>query len=68
MGQLYTYFIRRVKTTVVIFHIYGNIVIFLLFCDHQDTKSEPRGMEIGLAGKIFTKKKSKGLWDNNIHN
>ena len=41
-------------------HIYGSRVIFLLFCDHQDTESESREIEISLAGPIFTHNGIKG--------
>ena len=36
---------------MAIFHIYGARANFLLFCDHQDTATEEREMEIGGAGK-----------------
>ena len=41
---------------MLILHIYGARAIFLLFCNHQDTESESREMEIGVAGLIFTNK------------
>ena len=43
MGQQCTYSTIWEKNVVVILHIYGEIAILLLFCDHQDTESEPRG-------------------------
>ena len=45
--------------------MYGARSIFLLFCDNQDTKSESRGVEIGVDGLIFTLKNIKvpmGQW------
>ena len=39
--------------------MYGARSIFLLFCDNQDTKSESRGVEIGVDGLIFTLKNIK---------
>ena len=44
-----------------ILHIYGTIAIYLLFCDHQDTKSESLEIENGIAGPIFTYKNIKGV-------
>ena len=52
---------------LVVLHIYGARAIFLLFCDHQETESETREMNIGAAGPMFTKKRSNALCDNNIH-
>ena len=40
MGQLYPYSTRREKNIVANINVYGDRVILLLFCDHQDTKSE----------------------------
>ena len=40
MGQLYQYSTRWGQNIVAIIHIYGAIVIVVLFCDHQDTESE----------------------------
>ena len=48
------------EIVVAILHIYGVRAISLLFCNHQDTESEKWEMEIGVAGPIFTHKKSKG--------
>ena len=55
IGQLYPYSTIWEKNVVVILHIYGEIAIFLLFCDHQDTESE--------SPSIKTEKTSKALWD-----
>ena len=41
---------------MVIIHIYGTRAIFLLFCNHQDTESKSRVVEIGVTGPIFTHK------------
>ena len=41
------------ENIVVFLHIYGDRAIVLLFCDHQDTESKSREMEIGVAGPIF---------------
>ena len=40
MRQLYPYSTGWEKTIVLILDIYGAISIFLLFCNHQDTKTE----------------------------
>ena len=40
MGQLYPYSTRREKNIAANINVYGDRVILLLFCDHQDTKSE----------------------------
>ena len=65
------------EKSVAILHIYGARTIFLLFCYHQDTKSESRDIEICVAGPIFPQgKNTKGsivkwypypkIWANNI--
>ena len=43
-----------------IIHIYGARAIFLLFCNHRETESESREIEISVAGPIFTSKNIKG--------
>ena len=68
MGQKCPYSITRVKNIVTNLHIYGPREVLLLFCNNQDTKSESREMEIGVTGLILTKKISKYLWVNDIHN
>ena len=60
MGQQYPYSTRWEGNIVVILHIYGALAMFLLFYDHQETESESREMEIGVAGPIFTHKNIKG--------
>ena len=40
MGQRYPYPKIWVKNIMVVIHIYGARVIFVLFYDHQDTESE----------------------------
>ena len=40
VGQLYQYFTIRDENIAVIIHIYVARAVLLLFCDHQDTKSE----------------------------
>ena len=39
MGQLFPYSTKWEKNIVMIRHIYGDIAIFLLFYDDQDTLS-----------------------------
>ena len=60
MGWLYPYSTRWVTTFLVFLHIYGDRVLFLVFCDYQDTESESCEIEIGVTGPIFTKKNTKG--------
>ena len=38
-----------------------------LYCNLQDNESESQKVEIGVAGPIFIKTKSKPLWDSDIH-
>ena len=53
---------------MAIIHSYESRAIFLLFCDHQDTESEPCEIEMSISKPIFTKKNiSKDLWNNNIN-
>ena len=40
MRQQYSYSTILEKSVAVIFHIYGAIVILILFGDHKDTESE----------------------------
>ena len=40
LGQQYPYPKIWGKRIVAIIHVYGDRAIFLLFCDHQDTKSK----------------------------
>ena len=40
----------------VIIHMYWALAISLLFCNHQDTESESREMEIGVARQILFNK------------
>ena len=54
MGKLYPYSTRCDQNIMEIFHIYGSLAIFLLICNNQDTESESREMEGGVAGPIFT--------------
>ena len=61
---------------VVILHVYGALVIFILFYDDQDTESGSREMKIGVSGQIFTQKNVKvslgkpypypKIWDKSI--
>ena len=44
---------------VIIFHIYGDLVIFLLFCNQQCTESESREIKISAAEPISNKKNIK---------
>ena len=41
---------------MTVLHICGDRAIYLLFCDHQDTESEAREMEIGADEPILTEK------------
>ena len=45
---------------MLITHIYEDLSTYLLFCNHQDTESELREMEIDVAGPIFTHRNIKG--------
>ena len=76
MGQQYPYSTIWEKNIVGIVRIYGARAIFLLFCDHQDTGSKSREIEIGVVGPISTHKIFKCLmvklypystiWEQNI--
>ena len=44
---------------MVVLHINGALVMFLLFCGHQDTESESCEMINGVAEPILTQKKTK---------
>ena len=59
-GTSHTYSKGWVDFVLVILHFFGDLAIFLLFCNHQNTKSESRDMEIGVSGPIFTHKNIKG--------
>ena len=48
------------KTKMIVINIYGDLANSLLFCLHQDTKSDSWEMEIGLSGTIWTYKNTKG--------
>ena len=70
--RLYGTFISilyKMQVNIVgILHIYGDRSIFLLFCYHQDTKSESYEIEMSISQPIFTNKNiSKALWGNDIH-
>ena len=50
---------------MIIVHHHGARAIFLLFCDHTDTESESREIEVRISQSIFTHKNiSKSLCDN----
>ena len=51
---------------MVVLHIYRALVIFPLFCDHQDTESESREMENGVAGPKYHRKKHQSLYGTTI--
>ena len=55
-----------IENIVAIIHIYGARAIFLLFCDHEDTESEPSEMAIDVAGPILTQKKIQRLYGTTI--
>ena len=48
------------KKIVAIINTYASLFTFLIFCDHQDTESDSRGMEIGVVVPIFTGKNVNG--------
>ena len=50
-----------------IVQIYEARAIFILFFNYQDTESESREIEISVYGPIFTQKKPKSIWDNDIY-
>ena len=54
MGQWYPYSTELLKTIVEITNSYESLAMFFIFCDHQDTDSGSRGMEIGVFGSIIT--------------
>ena len=60
MGQQYPSSTIWEREVVVILNIYGAKANFLLFCDHQDTESESREIEIVVLGLIFPQKNIKG--------
>ena len=65
MGQKYLYPTIWEQNVVAILHIYRARAISLLFCDHQDTKSESQDKEIDVPRPIFTHnniKISNGQW------
>ena len=45
---------------------YGALDILLLFCDHQETGSESREMEICVTEPLFTQKKYQSLFVTTI--
>ena len=63
MGQQCTYSTTWEKIIVVIINIYGARDIFLIFCVHQDTKSEYREMDISIAWPIYAHKKNQSLYE-----
>ena len=58
MVQQYPYYTKWEKIIVVIFHIYGSRAIFLIFCVHQDTKSESCEIEMITYRPIFSQGKT----------
>ena len=69
MGKEYLCSTRWGKNIVINLHNYGARSIFLLFCDHTDTESESREIEMSISQPIFNHtNKSKSLWDNAINN
>ena len=53
---------------MITLHNYGARAIFLLFCDHTDTESESREIQMSISQPIFTNTNiSKALWDNDIN-
>ena len=59
-GQKYPYSTIWVKNIVVIFHIYGDRAIFLLFYNNPDNESEYWEMKVDVVGPIFTHKNMEG--------
>ena len=60
MGQKYPYSTIWEENIMVFLHIYRARTIFLLCCDHQDTESESREIEISIYQPIFNHKYTKG--------
>ena len=60
MGQQYSDPTRQDTYIVANIHIYGARANFLLLYDHQDTESDQREKELGVAVSIFTNKNIKG--------
>ena len=48
---------------VAIIHISRAIIIFLLFCVHQDTEYKLLEIEISVAQPVSTQKKTKNPWE-----
>ena len=40
MWQCFPYSKKWVENIVTVLHIYGDLSIFIIFCDHQDTESK----------------------------
>ena len=59
MGEQYPYNTIREKNIMLVLHMYGAVEMFLLFCYLQDTESESREMENGVAGPKYHRKNIK---------
>ena len=66
MGQQYPYYTIWENNIVVIIHIDGTRVMFLLFFIHQNTESKLWEVEIGSARPIFTPQKPQSLYGTTI--
>ena len=61
LGQRYQYSTRWGNNIMVVLPVCGDLAIFLLFFNHQDTESESWEIEIGVSGPILTQKKSNNV-------
>ena len=61
-GTMVSKFYKMGGNIVVVLHIDGALDMFLVYCDHQDTKSESRYVEIGVDGPILSQKKPKSIY------
>ena len=55
------------ETIVVITHISGYMAIFLLFCIHQDTKSDYKKFKSAYIDKYTLREKRKDIWDLDVN-
>ena len=66
MGKQDPYSTTWVKSIVVVLYIYGALAMFLNFFNNQETESEWREMEIGVAQPISTKEKNQSIYGTRI--
>ena len=65
MGQRYTYLTIWEKKLAIL-HIYGARAVFLLFCDHQDIRSESCKLGNGVAETTLNILKHQRLYGTYI--